>query len=202
MENKEINDILSGAYAQARADFIPVCSHFCRNLLCDLARQTDPERILEIGTAVGYSAACMALACRARVDTADIDGERLARAQKLWRRLGTEERISAFCGDVRLILPQIMAGKKYGLVFLDGPKSACGELFEAILPHLEKGGIIVTDDINYLGLVRGDFLPPHKHRTIVLNMRRFVRHISEPPFETRIYWEEGVAVTKISGGAR
>ena len=69
MENKEINDILSGAYAQARADFIPVCSHFCRNLLCDLARQTDPERILEIGTAVGYSAACMALACRARVDT-------------------------------------------------------------------------------------------------------------------------------------
>lgn len=195
-------EILLRAYENAKAAFIPVCDEECARVLREQCEKTAPERILEIGTAVGYSAACMALACRARVDTADIDGERLARAQKLWRRLGTEERISAFCGDVRLILPQIMAGKKYGLVFLDGPKSACGELFEAILPHLEKGGVIVTDDINYLGLVRGDFLPPHKHRTIVLNMRRFVRRISEPPFETRIYWEEGVAVTKISGGAR
>ena len=152
---------------------------------------------MEIGTAVGCSAALMALSCGAEVDTIDFDEERLKRAQELWRELGLEGRIHAFCGDVKRILPEVIAGKKYGLVFIDGPKSAYKSIFERVREHTEKGGEIVSDDVDYLGLVLSKAYPPHKHRTIVTNMRDYLEYISAPPLDTRVFGDCGVAVTEV-----
>ena len=62
---------------------------------------------------------------------------------------------------------------------------------------MDENGLIVSDDINYLGLVKGDGYPPHKHRTIVTNMRKYLEYISAAPFYTEIFWESGIAVTRM-----
>lgn len=189
--------ILERARARAAADFIPVCGEGCARILEECCARLKPRRILEIGTAVGCSAALMALSCGAEVDTIDFDEERLKRAEELWRELGLNGRIHAFCGDVKRILPEVIAGKKYGLVFIDGPKSAYKSIFESVREHTEKGGEIVSDDVDYLGLVLSKAYPPHKHRTIVTNMRDYLEYISAPPLETRVFDDCGVAVTEV-----
>ena len=189
--------ILERARERAAEDFIPVCGEGCARILEECCLRLKPRRILEIGTAVGCSAALMALSCGAEVDTIDFDEERLKRAQELWRELGLEGRIHAFCGDVKRILPEVIAGKKYGLVFIDGPKSAYKSIFESVREHTEKGGEIVSDDVDYLGLVLSKAYPPHKHRTIVTNMREYLEYISAPPLETRVFGDCGVAVTEV-----
>ena len=189
--------ILERARERAAEDFIPVCGEGCARILEECCLRLKPRRILEIGTAVGCSAALMALSCGAEVDTIDFDEERLKRAQELWRELGLKGRIHAFCGDVKRILPEVIAGKKYGLVFIDGPKSAYKSIFERVREHTEKGGEIVSDDVDYLGLVLSKAYPPHKHRTIVTNMREYLEYISAPPLETRVFGDCGVAVTEV-----
>ena len=190
-------EILLRAYENAKAAFIPVCGEECARVLREQCEKTAPERILEIGTAVGYSAAVMALACGAQVDTIDMDEERLLAARKLWEELGVSGRIHAFCGDVKAILEQVTDGKKYGLVFIDGPKSAYRYIFDHMKGRTEENAVIISDDVNYLGLVQGEGYPPHKHRTIVVNMRKYLEYISAPPFETSIFWKDGIAVTKV-----
>lgn len=191
------DEILSRAYLRAREDFIPVCGDGCARLLRELCGKVKPSRILEIGTAVGYSSSVMALACEAEVDTIEYDGDRLDRAERLWKELGISGRMHAYRGDVKEILPQVIRGKSYGLVFIDGPKSAYKDIFDTVRQNMDENGLIVSDDINYLGLVKGDGYPPHKHRTIVTNMRKYLEYISAAPFYTEIFWESGIAVTRM-----
>ena len=190
-------EILRRAYLRAKEDFIPVCGGACAKLLRECCERIQPRRILEVGTAVGYSSSVMAAACNAEVDTIESDGERLARARELWKELGIEGRMHAYQGDVKEILPAVIEGKRYGIVFIDGPKSAYKSIFESVREHTEKGGEIVSDDVDYLGLVLSKTYPPHKHRTIVTNMRDYLEYISAPPLETRVFSDCGVAVTEV-----
>ena len=193
-----VNDeILRRAYLRAREDFIPVCGDECARLLRELCGKVQPSRILEIGTAVGYSSSVMALACEAEGGTIEYDGDRLDRAERLWKELGISGRMHAYRGDVKEILPHVIRGKCYGLVFIDGPKSAYKDIFDTVRQNMDENGLIVSDDINYLGLVKGDGYPPHKHRTIVTNMRKYLEYISAAPFYTEIFWESGIAVTRM-----
>ena len=73
------------------------------------------------------------------------------------------------------------------------------EIIDPIVQHaIDTGRIIFADDVNYLGLVEGGAYPPHKHRTIVNNMRAFVAKISDPAlFDSKIYdVGDGVAVCR------
>lgn len=189
-------EILRRAYLRAKEDFIPVCGGACAKLLRECCERMQPRRILEVGTAVGYSSSVMATACNAEVDTIELDGERLARARELWKELGIEGRMHAYQGDVKEILPAVIEGKRYGIVFIDGPKSAYKEIFDTVLKNMDENGLIISDDVNYLGLVKGEEYPPHKHRTIVVNMRAYLKHISCVG-NTQIFWEDGIAVTEV-----
>ena len=73
----------------------------------------------------------------------------------------------------------MVEGKTYDFVFLDGAKSAYKRQLTFLDEYVEKGGIILCDDVLYLGLVKGDGYPPHKHRTIVNNMREFLKYVEE-----------------------
>ena len=90
------DEILRRAYLRAREDFIPVCGEECAGLLRELCGKVRPSRILEIGTAVGYSSSVMALACEAEVDTIEYDGDRLDRAKQLWKELGISAKVTGW----------------------------------------------------------------------------------------------------------
>lgn len=188
---------LSPAYeAEAREEHIPVIRPESLKLLLDAAKKSGCTRVLEIGTAIGFSTAWLAVETGAIVDTIEKDEKRLERARAFWKEIGTEDRINAYLGDADELVGRLAAENRYGFVFIDAAKSRYSDYLDAVYPALEKGGVVFADNVYYLGLVKGDAYPPHKHRTIVVNMRSFLRKIGDKDkFDTTIYdTEDGTAV--------
>ncbi|MDE6472620.1 MAG: class I SAM-dependent methyltransferase [Clostridia bacterium] len=175
----EQSRVLKAVHDLAREQYVMILSDECEVVLKGLFEKYSPKRVLEIGTAIGYSSSVMALSSDCVIDTVEKDASRIERARELWKSLGVESRINVYCGDSDELLPSIIAGKTYDFVFIDGAKSAYRRQLELILPNVAKGGIILCDDVLYLGLVKGDNYPPHKHRTIVRNMREFLTSVEE-----------------------
>ncbi len=169
--------ILKRVHDKARADFVMILSDECESVLRELFEENKPKRVLEIGTAIGYSASVMALSSDCVIDTIEKDESRIAQAQELWKELGVQDRINCFCGNADEVLSSVVEGKTYDFVFIDGAKSAYKRQLEFLYERIEKGGIALCDDVLYLGLVEGDKVPPHKHRTIVNNMREFLSFV-------------------------
>ncbi|MDE6604999.1 MAG: class I SAM-dependent methyltransferase [Clostridia bacterium] len=192
-------EILSGIHDLAREQFVMILSDECEKVLRDIFEEYCPKRVLEIGSAIGYSSSIMALSSECVIDTIEKDEERIVRAKELWRRLGVDDKIKVYQGDSDKILQEVIAGKTYDFVFIDAAKSAYKRQLELLLPYIQKGGIILCDDVLYLGLVKGDSYPPHKHRTIVRNMREFLAYVesSEQLELTLIEEGNGIAVIKV-----
>lgn len=188
---------LSPAYeAEAREKFIPIIRPESLKLLLGAAEKTGCRRILEIGTAIGFSTAWLAVETGAVVDTVEKDPKRRDRALGFWKSVGIEDRINSYLGDADVLVPKLAAENRYDFVFIDAAKSRYSDYLDAVYPSLEKGGAVFADNVYYLGLVKGDAYPPHKHRTIVTNMRAFLKKISDAEkFDTTLYdTEDGTAV--------
>lgn len=188
---------LSPAYeAEAREKFIPIIRPESLKLLLDAAKKSRCSRILEIGTAIGFSTAWLATETGAVVDTIEKDEERLERAKAFWKEVGIEDRVNPYLGDADELVRRLASENRYGFIFIDAAKSRYSDYLDAVYPSLEKGGIVFADNVYYLGLVKGDAYPPHKHRTIVTNMRAFLKKISDKDkFDTTVYdTEDGTAV--------
>ncbi len=191
-------EILKQVHDGARKDFIMILSDECEEVLKGLFEENKPKRVLEIGTAIGYSSSIMALASDCVIDTIEKDGERIEKAKRLWKSLGVEDRINCHHGDADELLASVTEGKTYDFVFLDGAKSAYKRQLEFLEPYIEKGGIILCDDTLYLGLVKGEEKVPHKHRTIVNNMRKFLVYLEESgKFDYRLIEKaNGIAIAR------
>ncbi|MEG2413433.1 MAG: O-methyltransferase [Clostridia bacterium] len=165
----------------AREKFIPIMDDESVEKFVEIVRQVRPKRILEIGSAVGYSAALMAMNSDAQIDTIEIEKSRLDIAKSLWAGLGLSGRINAFLGDANTILRDVIADFGYDFVFLDGAKSKYLEQLQTCLPNVRSGGVIVADDVLFFGMVASGQPVAHKHRTTVTRLREFLEYISSNP---------------------
>lgn len=171
-------DALQKVYDFARENYIPIMDEECEQVLLEIMQQLQPKEILEIGTAVGYSASLMSLnSCDARIDTIEIDLQRVDIAKKLWASLGIKENINSIVGDIDIVLQNVVDDKMYDFVFLDGPKSRYLQHLQIVCDHVRSGGIVLADDVLFFGMVKGDEFVPHKHRTIVKNLRKFLSYL-------------------------
>lgn len=118
------------------------------NLLTKISRS---RNAIEIGTFTGYSAACIALALPedGHLDTLEIDDELEDIIREGWRRCGVENRISLHIGDAAATLPSLKG--PYDLAFIDADKDSYITYYEAIMPILSPGGLIVADDVQLGG---------------------------------------------------
>lgn len=157
----------------ARNAFVPVMAEDSAALLADQVYTRKPLRILEIGTAVGYSGLLMLGASpEAKLVTIDFDEGRLETARTNFSALGVSSRVQIIAEDVYYALP-LLSGT-FDFILLDGPKGHYREMLPTLLTLLSDAGCIFVDDVAYLGLVDGKDYPEHKHRTIVTNMREFI----------------------------
>ncbi|MDY4593245.1 MAG: O-methyltransferase [Eubacteriales bacterium] len=193
-----MNPILSQVLASARDRHVPVIDDDSREILIRAVEEVKPRRILEIGTAIGYSASLMALSSEATIDTVEMDDTRRQEAISLWKRLGIDDRIHAYLGNADEILESVVEGKEYDFIFIDGPKSKYLSHFLICLPHLSAGGVVFADDVLYFGMVEGEEFIPHKHRTIVTNLRQFLATVqTDERLECTIVREgNGVAIIR------
>ena len=187
--------------ADALSRGIPVADDETLNYLLVTLKALQPRRILEIGTAVGLSAAAMLLACPdATVTTMELDEERYLEAKKNFKDLGLENRVTSYLGDAFEILT--MMDGQFDFVFLDGPKAQYEKYLFDIKRLLKTGGVLFSDDVLLYGWVSGEEETPQKRRSIVEKIRGYLDVLTnDESFTTAVLnVGEGVAVSVYLGG--
>lgn len=200
VSNEDNSVIFEEMLRSARERYIPVILDESRDELLALVRKIQPKRILEIGTAIGYSSALMLNECKSAViDTIELLEDRRNEAIANFVRLGVSNRVNSYLGDCAEVIPKIIKANKYDLVFIDGPKSKYLQYLNMAKNNIVKGGYVFCDNVLFRGLVLNGKKPPHKFRTIVVGLRNFLSNIqNNPDFYTEIKEKgDGIAIIKV-----
>ena len=183
---------------KALEEKIPIIMDDTLEVIEKYLEKDKPKRILEIGTAVGYSAICFTefLAENGVIDTIERDEKRAREARENIKKAEVEEKINIYEGDAIEILPKL--NEKYDVIFIDAAKGKYTFFLNEALRMVNKNGIIFADNILYKGYVLSDY-NKHKQRTAVRNLREYIKETSENPnLETEILEVgDGLAVSKI-----
>ena len=183
---------------KALKEHIPIIMDDTLEVIEKYMKKKKPKRILEIGTAVGYSAICFSefLDTNGKIDTIERDEERAKEAEENFKKVEVEEKINLHVGDAVEILPTL--DEKYDMVFIDAAKGKYPFFLREALRMINNNGIIFADNILYKGYVLSDY-NKHKQRTAVRNLREYLKEVSENPnLETEILEVgDGLAVSKV-----
>ena len=182
---------------KALENHIPIIMDDTLKVVSKILKEIKPMRILEIGTAVGYSAICFSeyLEEGGRIDTIERDEERVKEAKINIHQLGLENKIKIHSGDAVEILPTL--NEKYDMVFIDAAKGKYPFFLKEAERLLKPQGVIVADNVLYKGYVMSDY-NKHKQRTAVRNLREYIKEVTENPNMVTEILEvgDGLAITK------
>lgn len=181
-----INQPLAELRNYAEERHIPVITRDVERLLAVLLAGMRPSFILEIGTAVGYSAAFMATTWNeCKVDTIEINPKSYDAALENLSSMKLSERVRVLPGDASEIMDKLSAEQTqtgftgYDLIFIDASKSKYSVFFKQAMNLIKPGGMIVCDNVLMRGTVANDCYDPEgKHKTSVKNVRAFLTYIS------------------------
>ena len=183
---------------KALEEHIPIIMDDTLEVVDEILTKLKPKKILEIGTAVGYSAMCFSeyLIENGKIDTIERDKERIIQAKENIKKVGVEEKINIYEGDAVEILPTL--NNKYDMIFIDAAKGKYPFFLKQALRMLNENGVILADNILYKGYVMGDY-NKHKQRTAVRNLREYIAEVTNNPnLETEILEiGDGLAITKL-----
>ena len=171
---------------KAIQEHIPIIMDETLEVIEKYINKNKPNRILEIGTAVGYSAICFSefLAPNGKIDTIERELDRIKQAKENFEKVGVKDKINLFEGDAIEILPNL--DNKYDMIFIDAAKGKYPFFLEHSIRMLNDKGIIFADNILYKGYVMSDY-NKHKQRTAVRNLREYIKNITEnKDFNTEI----------------
>ncbi len=167
----------------AKANDVPISQPESIRLLEILVRLGGAKRILEIGTAIGYSAIRMSKACGGYVDTIERSEELVKIAKDNISRSGLDGKIKVIEGDAAEIMSSLDG--EYDLIFLDAAKAQYSAFFPECVRLLKSGGMLVSDNVLYKGMTATDELLLHRKRTIVKRLREYLDMLREnPSFDT------------------
>ena len=183
---------------KALEDHIPIIMDDTLDVVARILREVQPNRILEIGTAVGYSAICFSeyLQQNGKIDTIERDAERAKEARENIKKAEVEEKIDIYEGDAVEILPTLT--EKYDVIFIDAAKGKYPFFLSQALRMSHEGSIIIADNVLYKGYVMSDY-NKHKQRTAVRNLREYIAEITNNEhLETKILEVgDGLSISKI-----
>ena len=170
-----LDPVLDEMLKAGRKDGIPIVSPASGRLLRVLVTATAPTRVLEIGTAIGFSTLWMATALPAggRIDTIDPDRARTDRARRYWLRAGVTDRVRVIIEPALRVLPRVAPGIEFA--FIDALKTEYIAYLEALLPKMAPGGMITVDNVLWSGRIAAG---QHDDDTDALRTfnDRFLRH--------------------------
>ena len=183
---------------KALEEHIPIIMDDTLKVVGELLNKIKPKFILEIGTAIGYSAMCFSkyIIDNGIIDTIEREHDRVEEAKTNIELVGVAEKINIIEGDAVEVLPTI--NKKYDVVFIDAAKGKYPFFLKEALRLVKKDGYIIADNILYKGYVMSDY-NKHKQRTAVRNLREYIAEITEnPTLETEILEVgDGLAITRV-----
>lgn len=207
---QEQDESLKELRAFAEDNFVPIIQKDTEELLRIILSITGPSRILEIGTAIGYSACFFAGICGAHITTIERDREMYESACSNIRQLGYKDRVMPLHGDAVSILREMnesdidAESEGFDFVFIDAAKSHYREFWDLCVPLCRKDATIICDNVLMRGLTATKpEEAAHKHRTSIRNMRQFLQFVKELPYaDTCILTVgDGIAISRIDRSA-
>ena len=175
---------------------IPIMEKTGIKFLTKYIEENNVKSILEIGSAIGYSAIKMALVNEnIKITTIEKDNVRYMEALKNIKDFGLEKRITLIYGDALLLNIE----DKYDLIFIDAAKGQYINFFEKYSKNLNKKGVVISDNIDFHGLVNKEERIESKNlRQLVDKIRRYIDFLKEnASFETTFYKVgDGVSISR------
>lgn len=180
------NETLSALRRYAEERHIPIITRDVERLFAVLLEGMKPKLILEVGTAIGYSAGFMATTCKeCTIDTIEHNMQSYETALDNLAKMNLSERVHVYHGDATEVMDNMIDSQKssgflgYDFIFIDASKSRYAGFFNQAMRLVRPGGIIVCDNVLMRGTVANDcYDPDGKHKTSVKNIRAFLKHVS------------------------
>jgi predicted O-methyltransferase YrrM len=180
----------------AKENHVPIIEPEVAQLLKVLLKTNKPKNILELGTAIGYSALIMAEATEdSQITSIERRADMILRAKENINKTPYKDRIKILEGEAEDVLLKL--DEKYDFIFLDAAKGQYMDFFIKCTKVLEPGGIIVSDNVLFKGMVASDKLVIRRKKTIVKRLREFLKYINNIKGYTScvIPIGDGVAIT-------
>ena len=189
-----IQAVLAFLEAYAEEHSVPIIRKSERKALIEAARKASPARILEVGTAIGYSSLLLLHEFpEAHIDTIEVDAQRYRIAEEAVEKAGVSHRWHGHLGDAARVIPTLEG--PYDFVFLDGPKGQYLRELKMLEPLLTAHAVIAADNVLFRGLVMAEGQVPHRYRTLVMRLRDYIRYVNSA-YDTIIDEEgDGLAVS-------
>lgn len=202
-KSEELDQVISLIHDKARELEVPIIQDDGLDFLLMIVRTNKPKKILEIGTAVGFSAIMMAKNCDAFIDTIERNSAMYDEAINNIKKTNLENRIHVFNADA-LLIDNALLKNNYDLIFIDAGKAQNQKFFLKYSPLLNDNGLILTDNILFHGYVE-EYAKNGTLENASKDLRAMVRKIHEyniwlsklDDYETSfINVGDGIAVTK------
>lgn len=186
--------LLEELEAYAKENNVPIMETDGINFLTNYIKENNVKSILEIGSAIGYSAIKMALVEKdIKIITIERDLERYNQALVNIKKIGLNNQINIILADAN---DAIIEGQ-FDLIFIDAAKSSYIKFFEKYKENLNKNGIIITDNLNFHGLVN-EKIESRNLRQLVNKINKYVLFLKEnQEFETEFFEiGDGISISR------
>lgn len=182
------NPVIEVIEQEALENFVPIIRKETQSFLKVMMLMNRPARVLEVGTAVGFSAILMSeyLPEGSRITTIENYEKRIPIARNNFKRAGKEEQITLIEGDALEVMKTLEG--PYDFIFMDAAKGQYIHFLPEVLRLLKKGGLLVSDNVLQDGdIIESRFAVTRRNRTIYSRMRDYLwqlKHMKE--FETAV----------------
>lgn len=169
--------ILKELEEYAQKSNIPIIQPEVAKFIQVIGKIKKPKKVLEIGTAVGYSSILMAgfLKDGGKIISIERHPKMVEQAKSNIKKAGLENSITVLEGEAQEILPKLT--EKFDLIFIDASKGHYLEFFNYCIDLLNDNGVLISDNVLYKGMVASDDLVERRKKTIVKRMREYLNHI-------------------------
>ncbi len=183
----------------AKEKKVPIIQKEGLNFLLKIIKENNIKTILEIGTAIGYSAINMAkIDSNISVTTIERNNEMYLQAKQNIKDFKLEDRINLIYGDA--LFTEIEG--EYDLIFIDAAKAQYIKFFEKYKKNLNKKGIIITDNLNFHGLAKNpEEIKSKNLKALVKKINLYKEFLKENKDYSTTFYEigDGIAISKRKG---
>lgn len=197
-EQKQLTGALGELEELAHENGVPVIPHETVVFLQFLLKQKQPKNVLEIGTAIGFSASLMAetLGKDAKITTIDRFPVMIEKAKANFTKLGLEDQVTLLEGDAADLLSTLEG--TYDFIFMDSAKSKYITFLPECLRLLSEDGVLMVDDIFQAGTVLQPIEEiPRKNRSIHRHLNEFLEEVTKSPELTSTLLPLGLSLIHI-----
>jgi len=164
--------------AYASEHRVPILQPESAQLLELLTSMKKPKHVLEIGTAIGYSAVRMAMAMgEGTITTIEKSPEMISVAKSTFEKAPTQVVFEQLEGDAAEVLKALEPSSPYDLVFIDAAKSHYKTYFDLVTPMLAPGALIISDNVLFRGLIAEDQPTDKRFKTIQKNLKAYLAYL-------------------------